>query len=102
MNIELRHLRYFVAVAEEASFTSAARRIHVTQQVLSSQIRQLEDALGVQLLARSSRGVSVTAAGSAFLDGARETLATLDRGVSAARNAGRATQARKCSASPKS
>jgi DNA-binding transcriptional LysR family regulator len=94
MNIELRHLRYFIAVAEEASFTSAARRIHVTQQVLSSQIRQLEDALGVRLLARTSRGVSVTAAGSAFLDGARETLATLDRGVSAARNAAQAVRGR--------
>jgi DNA-binding transcriptional LysR family regulator len=86
MNIELRHLRYFVAVAEEASFTAAARRVHVAQQVLSSQIRQLEDALGVALLERTSRGVSVTPAGSAFLHGARETLATLDRGVSAARN----------------
>ena len=86
MNIELRHLRYFVAVAEEASFTAAARRVHVAQQVLSSQIRQLEDALGVPLLERTSRGVSVTPAGSAFLDGARETLATLDRGVTAARN----------------
>jgi DNA-binding transcriptional LysR family regulator len=86
MNIELRHLRYFVAVAEEASFTAAARRVHVAQQVLSSQIRQLEDVLGVALLRRTSRGVSVTPAGSAFLDGARETLATLDRGITAARN----------------
>ena len=50
MNIELRHLRYFVAVAEEASFTAAARRVHVAQQVLSTQIRQLEDAVGAQLL----------------------------------------------------
>jgi DNA-binding transcriptional LysR family regulator len=45
MNIELRHLRYFVAVAEEASFTAAARRVHVAQQVLSTQIRQLEEAV---------------------------------------------------------
>jgi DNA-binding transcriptional LysR family regulator len=86
MNIELRHLRYFVAVAEEASFTAAARRVHVAQQVLSAQIRQLEDALGVALLERTSRGVSVTPAGSAFLNAARDTLATLDRGVAAARN----------------
>ena len=86
MNIELRHLRYFVAVAEEASFTSAARRVHVAQQVISSQIRQLEDFLGVRLLERTSRGVEITAAGSAFLDSARDTLATLDRGVTAARN----------------
>ena len=68
MDIELRHLRYFVAVAEEAGFTAAAGRVHVTQQVLSAQIRQLEDAVGTALLARTSRGVVLTAAGSAFLD----------------------------------
>ncbi|MDQ2816547.1 MAG: LysR family transcriptional regulator, partial [Actinomycetota bacterium] len=87
MNIEMRHLRYFVAVAEDNSFTAAARRVHVTQQVLSTQIRQLEDAVGTQLLRRTSRGVALTPAGSAFLDSARETLAGLDRGVAAARNA---------------
>lgn len=86
MNIELRHLRYFVAVAEEASFTAAARRVHVAQQVLSSQIRQLEDTLGVQLLERTSRGVALTAAGTSFLEGARATLAALDRAATAARN----------------
>jgi DNA-binding transcriptional LysR family regulator len=90
MNIELRHLRYFVAVAEDASFTAAARRVHVTQQVLSSQIRQLEDVLGARLLERTARGVVLTPAGAAFLDGARDTLAVLDRGVAAARNAARA------------
>ena len=83
MNIEMRHLRYFVAVAEEASFTAAAQRVHVAQQVLSTQIRQLEDAVGVLLLERTSRGVVLTAAGSAFLGLARETLASLDRGVAA-------------------
>ena len=87
MNVELRHLRYFVAVAEEASFTSAARRVHVAQQVLSTQIRQLEESLGVQLLERTSRGVLLTAAGEAFLDSAHETLSALERGVTAARNA---------------
>jgi DNA-binding transcriptional LysR family regulator len=87
MNIELRHLRYFVAVAEEASFTAAARRVHVAQQVLSTQIRQLEDAVGAALLRRTSRGVVLTPAGSAFLDAARETLASLERGVTAAVNA---------------
>jgi DNA-binding transcriptional LysR family regulator len=90
MNVELRHLRYFVAVAEEASFTAAARRVHVAQQVLSSQIRQLEDTLGVQLLERTSRGVDLTGAGLAFLDGARATLAALDRSAAAARNAAQA------------
>jgi len=90
MNIELRHLRYFVAVAEEASFTAAAQRVHVAQQVLSTQIRQLEDAVGTQLLNRTNRGVTLTPAGEAFLTTARDTLAGLDRGVAAARNAARA------------
>ncbi len=94
MNVEFRHLRYFVAVAEEASFTSAARRVHVAQQVLSTQIRQLEDSIGVRLLERTSRGARLTAAGDAFLDAARETLAALDRGIVAAGNAARATPGR--------
>jgi len=90
MNIELRHLRYFVAVAEEASFTAAAHRVHVAQQVLSTQIRQLEDAVGTRLLNRTNKGATLTPAGTAFLTAARETLAGLDRGVAAARNAARA------------
>lgn len=90
MNIELRHLRYFVAVAEEESFTAAAHRLHVAQQVLSTQIRKLEDAMGTRLLQRSTRGATLTPAGTAFLAAARETLAALDRGVAAARNAARA------------
>src|SRR5215469_1382987 len=94
MTIELRHLRYFVAVAEEASFTAAAHRVHVAQQVLSTQVRQLEDAVGTQLLNRTSRGVILTPAGTAFLSTARETLASLDRGVAAARNAARAVTGR--------
>jgi len=96
MNIELRHLRYFVAVAEEASFTAAARRVHVAQQVLSTQIRQLEDAVGAALLRRTSRGVVLTPAGSAFLEAARETLAGLERGVSAAQNAAASVAGRLC------
>jgi DNA-binding transcriptional LysR family regulator len=85
--VELRHLRYFVAVAENAGFTAAARQVRVSQQVLSTQVRQLEDELGVELLRRGSRGVSLTAAGVAFLESARSVLAGLDRGVAAARNA---------------
>ena len=54
MNIELRHQRYFVAVAEEASFSAAARRVHVAKEVLSTQIRQLEAAAGTQLLQRTA------------------------------------------------
>jgi DNA-binding transcriptional LysR family regulator len=90
MNIELRHLRYFVAVADEASFTAAAHRVHVAQQVLSTQIRQLENAVGTQLLNRTNKGATLTPAGAAFLAAAQETLAGLDRGVAAARNAARA------------
>lgn len=90
MSIELKALRYFVAVAEEASFTAAARRVHVAQQVISAQVRQLEEEVGVRLLDRTSRGAALTPAGSAFLDTARETLASLDRAVAAARNAARA------------
>ena len=88
MDVELRHLRYFLAVAEEASFTAAARRVHVAQQVLSAQVRQLEAALGVELLERSARGVMLTPAGAVFLEGARETLQTLQRTANASRNVG--------------
>ena len=87
MSVELRHLRYFVAVAEEGSFTSAARAVHVAQPVLSAQVRQLEDLVGAQLLARTSRGVTLTPAGVAFLEGAREVLSMVDRTAAAARNA---------------
>jgi LysR family transcriptional regulator, cyn operon transcriptional activator len=62
MNIELRHLRYVVAVADEASFTAAAQRVPVTQQVLSTQIRKLEDAVGARLLDRTRRGAVLTPA----------------------------------------
>jgi DNA-binding transcriptional LysR family regulator len=85
--VELRHLRYFVAVAEEASFTSAARRVHVAQPVLSAQVRQLEDHVGARLLQRTTRGVTLTPAGVVFLDGAREVLSMVDRTATAARNA---------------
>jgi DNA-binding transcriptional LysR family regulator len=83
-------MRYFVAVAEEASFTAAARRVHVAQQVLSAQVRQVEDVLGVELLQRTSRGVTLTPAGSAFLDSARETLRSAERTTAVARNIGNA------------
>jgi len=69
MNIELRHLRYFVAVAEESSFTAAAHRVHVAQQALSTQIRQLEDAVGTRLLDRTNKGAALTPAGTATRPG---------------------------------
>ena len=72
--MELRHLRYFVAIAEERSFTRAAERLWVAQPGLSTQIRRLEVELGVQLFDRHTRGVDLTAAGEVFLERARLAL----------------------------
>ncbi len=73
--MELRQLEYFVAVAEEASFTRAAERVHISQSGVSAQIRQLERELGAVLVDRSARAVSLTPAGEAALEHARAALA---------------------------
>ena len=76
--MELRHLRYFVAIAEERSFTRAAERLWVAQPGLSTQIRRLESELGIQLFERHTRGVDLTDAGEVFLERARTALAAVD------------------------
>ncbi len=85
---ELRHLRYFVVVAEELNFSRAATRLHMAQPPLSVAIRQLEQELGTELFERTTREVSLTEAGRVLLDGARRTLAEADRAAAAARRAG--------------
>src|SRR5580698_6488624 len=86
--MELRHLRYFVAVAEEGSLTVAAqKRLHTAQPSLSRQIRDLELELGVQLLIRGPRGIELTASGRVFLDHARVALLQVEAAAEAARRA---------------
>jgi len=86
--MELRHLRYFIAVVETGSLTEAAeKRLHTSQPSLSRQIRDLEDQVGVELLRRSARGVEPTEAGKAFIDHARLAMAQVDAAVEAARRA---------------
>ncbi|ACB73625.1 LysR substrate-binding domain-containing protein [Opitutus terrae] len=87
--MELRHLRYFCAVAETLHFSRAAERLHVTQPALSRQIRDLEAELGVTLLRRHHTATVLTPAGEAFLRRAREILAAAGEAVSEARQAGR-------------
>lgn len=79
--MELRHLRYFLALAERLNFTQAAAQVHVTQSTLSHQISQLEEELGQRLFDRSDRRVTMTAAGELFLSKAINALAEIDNGI---------------------
>ena len=87
--MELRHLRYFVAVADTLNFRRAAERVHIEQSPLSQQIRNLEQELGVELLTRTHRRVALTHAGQVFLADAQAILARANAGVERARRAAR-------------
>ena len=87
--MELRHLRYFVAVAEERHFGRAAERLHIAQPPLSQQIRRFEAELGEPLLYRTTRSVELAPAGEVLLERGREILAAVDSAVEDARRAAR-------------
>jgi DNA-binding transcriptional LysR family regulator len=85
--VELRHLRYFMAVADAGTFTHAAERMFIAQPTLSQQIRRLEEMVGTPLLQRRREGVRLTAAGAVLLQESRAILSLLDHGVSCTRQA---------------
>lgn len=87
--MELRHLRYFITVAETLNFSRASERLHIAQPPLSQQIRALEDELGVQLFDRKKRPLQLTDVGVVFLEEARLALAQVERAVIAAQRASR-------------
>lgn len=89
MDLDIRHLRYFVAVAEELSFTTAAQRLHMAQPPLSRAVKNLEKQLGVRLFNRTTRHVELTDAGALLLDEARATIAQFDGALARAAQAGR-------------
>jgi DNA-binding transcriptional LysR family regulator len=85
--VELRHLRYFVAIAEAGSFTEAAERVFIAQPTLSQQLRRLEDIIGTRLVHRRRDGVRLTRAGEVLLETARTILSLVDHGISDTRRA---------------
>ncbi len=87
--MELRHLRYFIAVAEELNFTRAAERLHMAQPPLSQQIQQLEAQLGFQLFRRTKRTVTLTDAGQVFFEEAQKILQQVDRAIQLAQQTSR-------------
>ena len=87
--MELRHLRYFIAVAEELNFTRAAERLHIAQPPLSQQIRALEAEVGVELFDRTKRPLQLTVAGHVFLEEAQRAIAQVENAVKMAQRANR-------------
>ena len=87
--MELRHLRYFVAVGEEENMSRAAVKLHVSQPALSKQVRDLEDEIGFSLLQRTAKSVRLTEAGRVFLDSARAVLRRADEALYRAKQNGR-------------
>src|SRR5271169_1668911 len=85
--IELRHLRYFVALADAGSFTHAAERMFIAQPTLSQQIRRLEEIVGTQLVQRHREGLQLTKAGAVLLDASRTVLSLVDHEVHRTRQA---------------
>ena len=85
--VELRHLRYFVAVADAGTFTHAAEQMFIAQPTLSQQIRRLEEIVGTPLLQRRRDGARLTKAGSVLLEESRAVLSLVDHGVSRTRQA---------------
>jgi DNA-binding transcriptional LysR family regulator len=85
--VELRHLRYFVAVADAGTFTEAAERMFVAQPTLSQQIRRLEEFVGTRLLHRQRDGVRLTTAGAVLLEASRDVLSLMEHGMSRTRHA---------------
>src|ERR1700727_1653922 len=87
MAIELRHLRYFVALADAGNFTRAAEQMFIAQPTLSQQIRRLEEIVGTQLLQRRREGLQLTKAGAVLLDASRTVLSLVDHEVNRTRQA---------------
>ena len=86
-SMELRHLRYFIAVALEENVSKAALKLHVSQPALSRQVRDLEEEMGITLLERGAKSIKLTEAGRVFLDEASDVLERLELAIQRARAA---------------